>query len=289
MHGYGLSLSIDIVSSAVGFVFQGSKSPAGDQHKADNGGSAQVNPGGASYVQSRASSPSRITLGGGGSSGGAVPVPVWLKNLSKQLSGSSYPKYIASSSSSNAPATPENRYPSSSRLRFRKMARSSPSPSTPTPSPTTASSVLAPWAAGAGASRYSFQASTPPLMSVSPITGRAPGPDTVNLLAGFQISTAAANKAPNYSSFAEPGSGPRSTSFSSWMFPPLPGRSRSGASAAVCGRGAEMMSPLGFSFRTSGGEQAGTREDEDVMTENPADEEGLELTLGNAWTRKDRA
>jgi hypothetical protein len=151
---------------------------------------------------------------------------------------------------------------------------------------------------GGGASRFSFQTSTPPLMS--PVTGRAPGPNPVTMMAGFQISYAGANKAPAYSSFVESGASSlgagSSASASAWMLPPLPGRRSSGASAAVRGRGGALMSgrggallsPLGFSFRRSGGEQAGAREE--VMTEKNADEEmGLELTLGNAETRKDRA
>jgi hypothetical protein len=112
------------------------------------------------------------------------------------------------------------------------------------------------------------------------------------MLAGFQISYAGANKAPAYSSFVASGASSlgagSSASASAWMLPPLPGRRSSGASAAVRGRGGALLSPLGFSFRRSGGEQAGAREE--VMTEKNADEEmGLELTLGNAETRKDRA
>ena len=141
---------------------------------------------------------------------------------------------------------------------------------------------------------------------MSTVNGRTPGPDPVSLLAGFQISNAAANKqaAAYSSSFVASGasslgagSSASGSGWKPWMLPPLPGRSRSGASAAIRGRGGALMSgrggallsPLGFSFRRSGGEQAGARE-EDVMTEKNADEEdGLELTLGNAATRKDRA
>ncbi|XP_066319968.1 protein BZR1 homolog 4-like [Miscanthus floridulus] len=274
----------------------GPSPPAGDdQHMADVGGSsAPVNPpGGASYSLTRASSPSGITLGGGGSSG-ADPVPAWLKNLSKQLSDNSYPNFFASSSNSNAPATPQNGTPPSSPPRLRKKARySSPPPVTPPPSPARASNVLPPpLATGAGASSYSFQTSTPPLMST--VTGgRAPGPDPVTLMAGFQISTAAANKAPAYSSFVASGASSlgagSSASASAWMLPPLPGRSGGGEASSVRGRGGALLSLLGFSFSRSGGEQAGARE-EKVMTEKNADEEeGLELTLGNAETRKDRA
>jgi hypothetical protein len=122
--------------------------------------------------------------------------------------------------------------------------------------------------------------------------GRAPGPDPVTLMAGFQISYAADNKAPAYSSFVASGASSlgagSSASASAWMLPPLPGRSSTGASAAVPARGGALLSPLGFSFRRSGREQAGAREEE-VMPEKNADEEGLELTLGNAETRKDRA
>nr|AWA44803.1 hypothetical protein SO145G11_000004 [Saccharum officinarum] len=193
--------------------------PAGDQHMADIGGSAPVNPGGASYSLTRPSSPTGITLGGGGSGGSdSDPIPAWLKNLSKQLSDDSYPNFFASSSNSNEPATSQNGSPPSSPPRLRKKARySSPPPATPPPSPARASNVLPPPSAtGADASRYAFQTSTPPLMSPV-ITSRAPGPDP------------------------------------------------------------------------SGGEQSGAREEE-VMTEKNADEEeGLELTLGNAETRKDRA
>ncbi|XP_066328979.1 protein BZR1 homolog 4-like [Miscanthus floridulus] len=268
--------------------------PAGDEHMADIGGSAPVNPaGGASYSLNRETSPSGITLGGGGSRG-ASPIPAWLKNLSKQLSDKSYPNFYASSSNSNsnAPATQQNGSPPSSPPRLRKKARySSPPPATPPPSPARASNsnvLPPPWATGAGAIRFSFKTSTPPLMS--PVTGgRAPGPDPVRLLAGFQISYAADNKAPAYSSFVASGASSlgAGSSASAWMLPPLPGRSSSGASAAVRGRGGALLSPLGFSFRRSGGEQAGAREE--VMTEKNADEEGLELTLGNAQTRKDRA
>jgi hypothetical protein len=73
------------------------------------------------------------------------------------------------------------------------------------------------------------------------------------------------------------------------MLPPLPGRSSSGALAAVRGRGGALLSPLGFSFSRSGGEQAGAREEEVTTEKNADEEEGLELTLGNAETRKDRA
>ncbi|PWZ29721.1 Protein BZR1 3 [Zea mays] len=171
---------------------RGGKPPAGDQHMADIGGSA------APVTHQGASD------GGGSASGGADPVPAWLKNLSKQLSDSSYPNYFgSSSSSSNAPATPHNGSPSSSPRRLRKMARYSSPPSTPPPSPARASDMLPPWATrDGGGSRYSFQA---------------------------------------------------------------------------------------FSFRGSGdGEQAGAKEGE-VMTDKHADEEGVELTLGNAGTREDHA
>ncbi|XP_002453576.1 protein BZR1 homolog 4 [Sorghum bicolor] len=290
---------------------------AGDQHMADIGGSAPApvkNPGGASYSLTRASSPSGIMLGGGGSGGSSDPIPAWLKNQSKQLSDNSYPNFFASSSNSKAPATPQDGSAPSSPLRLRKMSRySSPPPSSARASASN-SNVLPPppWATGAGASRFSFQTSTPPLMST--VNGRTPGPDPVSLLAGFQISNAAANKqaAAYSSSFVASGasslgagSSASGSGWKPWMLPPLPGRSRSGASAAIRGRGGALMSgrggalmsgrggallsPLGFSFRRSGGEQAGARE-EDVMTEKNADEEdGLELTLGNAATRKDRA
>jgi hypothetical protein len=187
-----LSVSFPLyILSAAGFVFQGGKPPAGDQHMADIGGSA------APVTHQGASD------GGGSASGGADPVPAWLKNLSKQLSDSSYPNYFASSSSSNAPATPHNGSPSSSPRRLRKMARYSSPPSTPPPSPARASDMLPPWAIrDGGGSRYSFQA---------------------------------------------------------------------------------------FSFHGSGdGEQAGAKEGE-VMTDKHADEEGVELTLGNAGTREDHA
>jgi hypothetical protein len=201
---------------------------------ADVGGSsAPVNPpGGASNSLTRPSSPSGIALGGGGS-GGADPVPAWLKNLSKQLSDNSYPNFFASSSNSKAP----DGSPPSSPPRLRKKARySSPPPATPPPSPTRDpnNDVLPP----------SWSTTTPLMMS-------RPVPDPVTLLA--------ANKAPAF---------------------------------VASGRGGALLSPLGFYFRRSSGEQAaaGAREEEVIMTEkNPDEEEGLELTLGNAETRKDRA
>lgn len=96
---------------------------------------------------------------------------------------------------------------------------------------------LPPWATGAGTSRYSFQNSTPP-PKMSTITNRCPGPDpaVTGLLAGFQISNAAANKgkAPAYTSFVAFGAGESSASASAWMLPPpAPRQSSSRASAAV--------------------------------------------------------
>jgi hypothetical protein len=257
------------------------------------GSSAAVNPpgaGGASYSLNRAWSPSGgITLGGGGSGGAADPIPAWLKNLSKQLGDNSYPNFFASSSNSKAPAMPQDGSRPSSPPRLHKKVRyySSPPPATPPPSPARApNNVLPPpWATGAGASRYSFQTSTAPLMST--VVGRPLGPDppVTTLLAGFHLSTGAANKGPAYSSFVASGAtslGARSSA-SAWMLPPLPGRSSSGASAVVRGRGGKLLSPLGFSFHRSGGE-------EEVMNDkNTDEEEGLELTLGNTETRKDRA
>lgn len=234
----------------------------------DDGGSvpAPVNPGGASNGLLQASSPSGITLGGGG----ADHIPAWLKNLSKQLSDNSYPNFSASSSKSKARAAPEDGSPDSSPPRLRKKARySTPPPPAPPSSPerdSTSNVLPPPWAMGDGAGRFSFQTS---------------GPDPVTMLAQFQISNAAAN---GTSSLLGAGS---SASASAWMLPPRPGRSGSGASPAFRGRGAALMNPLGFSFRRGGeDQQAGAREEEEeeevVMTE----EEGLELTLGNAETRE---
>lgn len=251
---------------------------------ADIGGSSQVLLG-ASNGLSRASSPSRVTLGGGGSGSRAGPeagvtAPAWFENVSQELDDYS-----------NAPGATLNGSPSPSRRR--KRARYYSPPSNPPSSPSRGSNMLPPWAPVAGHSYYSYYSSptfSPPLMN-----SWAHGPDPVSLLAGFHISTVdEANKPPRptpFCSFSAQGASSlgAGSSSASRMRPLLPpGRSSSGASAGVSARRAAMMiNPLGFSFLRSGGEEAGASEG--VVDMEDADEEALKLTLGNATTRKDRA
>ena len=287
-------------------VFQGCRPPPPHMH-GGFGGSAPVSPGSSYPVTPTApyglgSGSSHLTLGGGGGlfygaaargAAGSNGLADWFRRLPGAPD--------TGASSSSAPVTPQNGSPP--QTMFERWAAENNAAAGGV-------SNLQPRRA-AGLSRYAFP-QQPITMPPSPVGGGAPV-DPLRLLAGIQISTAAgAAAAANnnsrvraYSPLGTPalpslfGAGAPSFmlrapgpvlqgSGGPWAPPvPAPAACAGGpwaapapAPAAWAGGGGDVeMAPREFSFAWEG----------EAVSEDYADEDALELTLGNSRTRADRA
>ncbi|PUZ74820.1 hypothetical protein GQ55_1G096300 [Panicum hallii var. hallii] len=258
------------------------------------GGSAPVSPGSSYPVTPTApyglgSGSPYLTLGGGGglfygaasrAEAGSHGLADWFRRLPGAPDGGA--------SSSSAPVTPQNGSPPQSML-ARWAAENNAA---------AGASNLQPRRA-AGLSLYASQQRPMPItMPPSPVSGGAPvanAVDPMRLLAGIQRSTAAAaaaaaannNRVRAYSPLGTPV---RPSLFvagapSSMLRAPGPVQGSGGpwaapAPAARAGGGGDVeMAPREFSFAWEG----------EAVSQDYADEDALELTLGNSRTRADRA